>query len=280
MLRRVASATFSLGLILVAACGHQVTPSPNLLTNNDLAGHIQVKFQVNGPLDFTNVTYLIAIDMCGTGIPYPQAYLTGFNSFTYAFLVGGGFGSTALPILFQYYVNPNSSGNLTKVQVNNLNPSTTEFIPNLNGQSNEFEFAFLRSDLNNPLGIPRPCPNSTLVSPTPTGAATPTPTVTPGASPTAIASGPTPTPSPAPTPTPTPFNPYLTTWTFNLMTFAANGGPPLDSQGFGGPTDATFQGMVIDTTQTTTTNSFRGTPQAIPQNPSAYIVYGEIDNFS
>ena len=271
---------FSLALLLVAACGHQVTPSLNLRTDNDLAGHIQVKFEVNGPLDFTNVTYLIAIDTCGTAVPYPQAYLTGFNSFTYAFLVGGGFGSTALPILFQYYVNPNSSGNLTKVQVNNLNPSTTQFVPNFNGQNNEFEFTFLRSDLNNPLGIPLPCPNSSLVSPTPSAVATPTPTMTPGLSPAATPSGPTPAPSASPTPSPTPFNPYLTTWTFNLMTFAPSNPPTaLDSLGFGGPTDATFQGIVVDTTRFVEPNAPRGTAEAIPQNPSAYIIYGEVDNF-
>jgi len=281
MLRRAASATFALAFVLVAACGHQVTPSPSNL-NSDLSGHIQVKFGVNAPLDFTNVVYVIAIDMCGTGVPYPQALFTGYDSYTFAFLVGGGFGSTALPLLFQYYVSPSSTGSLSKLQVNNLNPSTTQFVPNYNGTGTEFEFTFLRSDLNNPLQIPLPCPNSTpLPSTTPTAS----PTVSAGATPTA---SPTPTPlasgtTPAPSPTPSPSqsvgaSPYLTTWTFNLMTFAPNQ-TPLDSLGYGGPTDNTFQGIVVNINQLATPNDFRGTPYAIPQNQAAYITYGEVDNY-
>jgi hypothetical protein len=280
MLRRASSVTFALTLVIVAACGHQVTPSPSVL-NNDLSGHMQVKFGVNAPLDFNDVTYVIAIDMCGTGVPYPQALYTSYNSYTYAFLVGGGFGNTALPLLYQYYVNPNSSGSLTVLSVNNLNPSTTAFNPNYNGQNSEFEFTFLRSDLNNPLGIKLPCPGST---PVPTISPTATPTVsagaTPSASPTAV--GVTPAPSPTPSPTPsavaTAF-PYLTTWTFNLMTFAANHGPALDSLGYGGPTDNTFGGIVVNLDQTAAATSFRNTPQAIPQLQAAYITYGEVDNY-
>jgi hypothetical protein len=284
MLRRASSAAFALALVLVAACGHQVTPSPTSL-NSDLAGHIQVKFQVNGTLDFSNVVYVIAIDSCGTGVPYPNAFATSYNSYTFAFLVGGGFGSTALPLLYQYYVNPNSSGNLTKLPVNNLNPSTTQFNPNYNGTGSEFEFTFLRSDIDNPLQIPLPCPNSTpLPSSSPTSTPTPTPTVTAGASPTPTAaasptaSGATPSPSPTPTPTATAFSPYLTNWTFNLMTFSPQQ-VPLDSLGYGGPTDNTFGGIVVNTLAQVSPNSFRSTPQSIPQNPSAYIVYGEVDNY-
>jgi hypothetical protein len=62
------------------------------------------------------------------------------------------------------------------------------------------------------------------------------------------------------------------------MTFAPNQ-TPLDSLGFGGPTDNTFSGIVVDTTQTVAPNVFRGTPQSIPQNPASYITYGEVDNY-
>jgi len=279
MLRRASSAAFALALVFVTACGHQVTPSPSNL-NNDLAGHISVKFGVNAPLDFTNVVYVIAIDMCGSGVPYPQALFTGFNSYTFAFLVGGGFGSTALPVLYQYGINSNSTGSVLKFQVNNLNPSTTQFIPNYNGTGSEFDFTFLRSDLNNPFNLPLPCPNSTPV-PTISPTVSPGPTPTASATPTPLASGTTPAPSPTASPTPTALStqsPYLTTWTFNLMTFAPNQ-TPLDSLGFGGPTDNTFSGIVVDTTQTVAPNVFRGTPQSIPQNPASYITYGEVDNY-
>jgi hypothetical protein len=244
---------------------------------------MQVKFGVNAPLDFTDVTYVIAVDMCGTGVPYPQALYTGYYSYTFAFLVGGGFGSTALPLLYEYYVNPNSSGSLTLLPVNNLNPSTTAFNPNYNGQNSELEFTFLRTDLNNPLGIMLPCPGST---PAPTISPTATPTVsagaTPSVSPTPLPSGVTPSPSPTPTPTPTAVAtafPYLSTWTFNLMTFAANHGPALDSLGYGGPTDNTFSGIVVDIDALQQQTYFRPTPQSIPQNQAAYITYGEVDNY-
>jgi len=290
MFRRLSSFTLVLALsVLVASCGHQVTPSP---TTADLSGHITVKFQTNGALDFTNVTYVIAIDSCGSGVPYPNAFLSGYASYTFAFLVGGGTGSTALPELFQYYLNPSNTGNLTKLLVNNLNPSTTQFIPNYNGQSNEFAFTFLRSDLNNPFNVALPCPNSTPVpSTSPSTTPTTSPTVSAGASPTATPTGTTasaaPTASPSPSPIGTNGNdstgvdvpPYLDNWTFNLMTFAPNGGGPLDSLGLYGPTDTSFSGIVVDTSTTTTANSFRQPNVTPPQLPAAYITYGEVDTY-
>jgi hypothetical protein len=62
------------------------------------------------------------------------------------------------------------------------------------------------------------------------------------------------------------------------MTFAPNQ-TPLDSLGYGGPTDNTFQGIVVNINQLATPNDFRGTPYAIPQNQAAYITYGEVDNY-
>ena len=280
MLRRASSIAFVLAVALVAGCGHQVTPSPNLNgSNNDLSGHMTVKFQVDAPFDFTNVVYMIAIDTCGAGVPYPQAAFTGYSNYTFAFLIGGGFGNTALPVLYQYYLNSNSSGMIQSLPVDNLNQSTTQFIANYNGQGTEFSFTFLRSDLNNPLGVPLPCPNSVAPSATPT--ASPTVLAGPTPTPTAVPSGAaTPTATPSPGPTATGFNPYLTTWTFNLMTFSTSHPPvPLDSLGLGGPTDTSFTGIVVDTTQTQSPSSFRGTPDSIRQNLASYITYGEVNNF-
>jgi hypothetical protein len=270
MLRRVAPIPFVLAALMVAAgCGHQVTPSSR--TESDLSGHIVVRFQVNGALDFTNITYAVAIDTCGNGVPYPQAALTGYNSYSYVFFIGGAFGS-ALPELYQYYANPNSTGSITKLLVNNLNPSTTEFLPNYNNQNNEFQFVFLRSDLNNPLGVTQPCPNITPApSASPTSGATPTASPTPAVTPSA---GATPTPAPSPTAT-AQFN--ATTWIFNFITFQGN--TPVDSLGIGGPTDNTFSGIYVDTTQQVSDPIFRSTPNQIPSNPSAYILGGEIDNY-
>jgi hypothetical protein len=63
------------------------------------------------------------------------------------------------------------------------------------------------------------------------------------------------------------------------MTFAANHGPALDSLGYGGPTDNTFSGIVVDIDALQQQTYFRPTPQSIPQNQAAYITYGEVDNY-
>jgi hypothetical protein len=236
--RRLLAAAFL--LVLAAGCGHEVTP-PSL--EGDLAGHIQVKFGVNGQLDFANVSYMIAIDTCGSGVPYPQAFATSYNSYTFAFLIGGGYGNTALPELLQYYVNPDSNGSFVAFPVDNLNYSTTQFVPNYNGQSSEFEFTFLRSDLDNPEHVLFPCPNSKRA------------------------------PSPAPT-----IFPYLRTWTFNLITLGPSR-TPLDSLGYYGATDDTFPGIVVDTTSRVSPAVFRPTPRTIPSSQAAYITYGEVDNY-
>ena len=153
MRRRVAAVTVMLATLL-AGCGRQITPEPK---TNNLAGEIVVRATTAGALDFNTYTYAIAIDTCGTGVPYPQAAFTGYLSYSYVFFIGG-FAGTAAPELFEYYFN---SGSITPLQVNNLNPSTTAFVPNFNGQPTEFQFTFERADLNNPLNIAQPCPNAT-----------------------------------------------------------------------------------------------------------------------
>jgi len=242
MLRRIVAIPFAVALAL-SGCGHQVTPSP---TFADLSGDLVIDFQTSGPLDFTNVTYLIAVDTCGNGVPYPQAELTGFQSYSFGFFVGGQFG-TALPKLFQYYLNPNGSGQFINVQVLSLNPSTTQFVPNLSNQTNQFQLTFPRTDFENPLQIPQPCPNTAA----PVGGATPAPGATPiGQS---------------------------STWTFNFITI--QNGQPVDSLGIGGATDTSFQGVSVDIAQNSSQQIVRGTPNQIPSNPSAQIIGGEIENF-
>jgi len=141
--------------VVAAGCGRQITPSPK---TTDFSGKIQVLFQTNGPLDFSDYTYAIAIDTCNNGVPYPQAAFTNYTSYSYVFFIGGSFGTTE-PELYEYYF---ANSNITRVPVSNLNPSTTQFIPNYNGQGTEFEFIFERSDLYNPLNIAQPCPNITV----------------------------------------------------------------------------------------------------------------------
>jgi hypothetical protein len=204
-----------------------VTPEP---FGDDLSGHILVRMQTEGSLDFNGLTYMIAVDTCASGVPYPQAAFTGYKSYSYAFLLGAG-GGVAVPVLYQYYLN---GGTLTYVPINDLAPSTTQFVANSNGAGTQFELIFLRADLDNPDNIANPCPNG---------------------------------------------NAPLTTWTFNLMTYQNR--VPLDSLGPQSSVDASFGGIVVDTTATDVQPFQRSLAGVVglPSNPSAVITYGEVDNY-
>ena len=182
-------------------------------SNSDLAGDIVLKFRVNGTLDFNDFTYAVIIDTCGNGTPYPEAYKTTYNSYSYGFFVGASFG-TGIPQLVEYFVSPNSSGTIQYVTVP-ASSSLEQFIPNDNDQGNEFELVFSRAQLDNPLNQSQPCPNIPPVT------ATATPTAAAGASPTATpASTATLAPgaSPSPTPNPNPTTAAQVSWAFNFFT--------------------------------------------------------------
>jgi len=275
MLRRVAIATFALAALLVVACGHQVTPSPS---TSDLSGDIVLKFRVNGTLDFNDFTYIIAIDTCGGGTPYPQAYNTTYNSFSYGFFVGASY-SVALPELFEYFVNPNSSGQILSQMVPESS-SLEQFTPNDNGQGNEFELIFNRSELANPLQQAQPCPN---ISPVPTTAGGATPTATGTVRTSTATATPTPTATPAPSagpsfsPAPYPTTAAQQTWYFNFFVF--QGTTPLDSLGLGGPTDTQFSGGAVNTSISQDIPIFKAVGGNVPSNPSAQLNGGEIQNY-
>jgi hypothetical protein len=57
--RRFSRATAAALLVLGSGCGHQVTPEP---FGDDLSGHILVRMQTEGSLDFNDLTYVIAVD--------------------------------------------------------------------------------------------------------------------------------------------------------------------------------------------------------------------------
>jgi hypothetical protein len=269
LLRRVAIATFAVAVSLVVACGHQVTPNP---TFNNLSGDVVLKFRVNGTLDFNDYTYAVIIDTCGNGTPYPQAYKTTFNSYSYGFFVGASFG-TGLPQLVEYFVSPNSSGTIQYVTVP-ASSSLEQFIPNDNGQGNEFELVFNRAQLDNPLNQAQPCPNIPPVT------ATATPTAAAGASPAATATAAAtlaPGASPSPSPNPNPTTQAQIYWAFNYFTIQNN--TVLDSLGLGGPTDTTFSSATIDTQITQDTPFFKATGGTIPSNPAAQLSGGDIQNY-
>jgi len=286
MLRRVAIVSFAIAALLVVACGHQVTPSPNPL-NNNLSGHVVIKFDTVGQLDFTDFTYAIIIDTCGTNppTPYPQAFTSGsLFAFSYAFFIGGKFG-TALPQLVEYFVNPNSNGTIQSVDVPE-NPSLEQLQLDDNGQGNEFELIFDRAELDNPLNQAQPCPllSPLPVSPSPSSSAGSSPTAGPTS--TASARAPyvataTPVASPTASPTATPAGPPTTSaqqyWYFNFFTI--QGTTILDSLGIGGPTDQTFNGVGMETNTTNDYPIFKATGGVEPSNPAAQLEGGNIQNY-
>ena len=268
MVRRTALVSFALAITLVVACGRQVTPDPSL-KNTNLAGRMVIRFRTSGPMDFTKYTYAIVIDTCGGGTPYPNAFATTFNNYSFSFLVGGIYG-TAGPALFQYIITPGTSNSLNPQQVP-LGASTTQFVTNSDQQNNEFQLTFVRQQLANPLQVAQPCPN---IAPTSGASAAPTATATTGASPvpsaTAVATVP---PSAQPTTAAQRF------WYFNFFTIDNTSKMVVDSLGVGGATDTSFNGIGIAVDATQNYPIFRQAGSTLPSDPAAQIGGGEIDNF-
>ncbi len=275
MFRRLAFLSLALGLVVAAACGRQVTPSPGASSN--LSGKMVIRFRVRGTLDFNNVNYVIVFNTTGTGgEPYPQAELTSFANFSYAFAVGadhGGAGVT-LPTLFQYIVAPGTSNNLNPQPVQ-LGASTTQFIPMDSLANNEFQLTFTRLQLDNPLMFNATAtPGATL---SPVASLTPSPAAT-TAAPSAPPSGFAPTNTPLALAT----SQAQRTWFINFFTIdrTANGGSgaPLDSLGIGGAKDTSFN-FTIDTATQNLQPVFRPSGITYPSNLSAAIDGGEVDNY-
>ena len=279
MLRRVALVSFALAITLVVACGRQVTPDPGLKTNNlNLSGRMVVRLRTNGPMDFTKYTYAIVVDTCGGGTPFPNAFATTFNDYSFSFLVGGIYG-TAGPALFQYIITPGVANSLNPQQVP-LGASTTQFATNTNQQNSEFQLTFVRQQLNNPLQVAQPCPNiSPAGAPTASASAGSSPTASPTATATGAAS-----PTASATPIPMPPNSQPTTlaqrfWYFNFFTIDAQTRTVVDSLGVGGAQDTSFNGIGIAVDATNNYPIFKQTGSIKPSDPAAQLAGGEIDNF-
>ncbi len=264
MLRRVALATFAVAVVLVVACGRQITPDPTLKMASNLAGRMVVRFRTSGPLDFNKYTYAIVVDTCGGKTPYPNGFGTTFNDYSFSFLIGGSYG-TAQPALFQYIITPGSSNPLNPVGVP-LGASTTQLVLNSNQQNTEFQLTFEREQLDNPLQRAQPCPN---ISPAPASSSS---------SPPATAS---PAASNSPIPVPPMSQPTTLAqqyWYFNFFVID-NTTRVVDSLGIGGAQDTSFNGIGIDTNLTNQYPIFRPAGSTRPADPPAQIDGGEIDNF-
>jgi len=191
-----------------------------------------IRFQTVGPQDFTTYQYVIVFNTTGNGQePYPQAILTGFQNYSFAFVIGGPTGAIAQPTLLQYYLAPGSSSGIQTIPVQ-FASQNVQVTPNTGpGSYGEFTLKFDRLLLYGRPGLTPPpvVPSSS-----------PAPTATPSGAPTPSAST---TPAPIVGPTTMP----QVNWTINLITTDSQG-RPIDSLGLFGNNDTTFGPLSIDTT--------------------------------
>jgi hypothetical protein len=225
-----------------------------------------IRFRVAGPLDFTNVQYLMVFNTTGNGVePLPQALTTGFANYSFAFVVGGN-QYTSEPLLFQYYLAPGTASGIQTFRIT-IPPQLINYVPNSGGNPSgggEFTINFDRSLLYgvNPAG-----------SPTPNASTTPTPAVT--ATPVAGATA-TPVPVATLNPNVQPTTAAQHVWAINFITTDPNG-VPIDSMGLGGATDTTFT-YRVDTTQFVDNVITKAAGTVTPQSTSAQLQGFEVIN--
>src|SRR5579875_1157343 len=190
-LRSASVVVFVVSMIL-SACGRQIT-SPAAGTSADTttpAGWMSLRFRVKGPLDFTNVEYVIVFNTSGNGAqPYANALTSGFQNYS---VPSAGTGLQTQPVV--------------------VLPQNVQLLIGTSGTPDEFTLRFARISFNVP-------------NPAATGASSPssTPTATSGPSPTASAASPTPTASGAtPAPSLLPTTPAQVNWNVNFFTVNAN----------------------------------------------------------
>jgi hypothetical protein len=225
-----------------AACGRIVTV-PKAGSSGGLvqSGQMLIRYRVAGPLDFTNLRYLVVFNTNGNGqTPYANSLNTAFLNFSFILIVGGTqFGGASFGLL---QVIPIASGGFSTVQLQ-INPQLGTLNANSNGTGNEFTFTFSRA----------------LITPLTSATPTPVPTLAPNAAPT-LPSG------------------ISTLWAINLFSADSTGNNAIDAISFNGINDTTFNSFVIDTTQPfdVVVNKAPGFSQVA--NQSAQITAAEIIN--
>jgi hypothetical protein len=266
MVRRITLALLMFTLTL-PACGRQVTglqTGTSQPASNGLAGEMEIKFRTFGPMDFSNVNYVIVFNTSGVGgEPYANVFATTGCNYSFAFAVGPSYGN-ATASLFQIFIPPGST-RLAFNQVT-LSPGTTNLSLNANGQNTEFDLTFARSQFNVPApvsGSVNPCGNTAsaptaVPSPSPSGASSPAPGASAGA-----------------TPVPSPTAPAQAVWYINFFT-TSTGGAPLDALGFG-VNDTSFS-LPVDVSTNVDQQIFRQAGVTPPSSQSAFIAGGEIIN--
>lgn len=283
MLRRIIVAIATLSLVL-AACGHQVTPDRSTGPGGLSPGQMQIKFNVQGTLDFTDYIYIVAFNTGqntsgGSGEPYAYYATSQYNyrDLDFEMLVTNQNGVPAVTI-YPFVNESGSAGGTIKVPANPIlyNPQALQLYPNCNGQQTQFCITFDRSLLILPnTATPAPCFTFGSPSPSPTGSVSPSPSPSASASPSASPSS---SASPAPGACP---------WYLNWWVATPNGsgtpGQVVDAPGLNGVLDQSNFNFNIDTTTSSSCNyaaclwtAVLGWPQA--PSESAQISGGQVIN--
>jgi hypothetical protein len=241
--------------MVVAACGRQVTGLNTPGGGSIPSGTMLIRVNVAGTLDFTNYKYLIVFNTSGSGgEPYPQAYVNGFQNYSYALLFAGPTGSIGYsaptPQLLQYYLNPGTTSGLQTYNVI-IPAQSLQFVANSNGNGNQFQVEFNRLLLNQP---------SVTATAGPVASGSPAASPSPGTSS---------APAGSPTPVPLATTAAQQTWNINFIVTDATG-VPVDSMGTGGATDTSYS-LQVNTAQAVTINYTKPSGAVIPSNPNSQL---------
>jgi hypothetical protein len=258
-LRSASLVVFVMSMVL-SACGRQITGLGSATSNVTVQpGFMSLRFRVKAPLDFTNVRYVIVFNTSGSGgQPFANALVSGFQNFSFAWIVGGT-GGNAQPQLVQFFSVPGTGTGL-QTQPVVVPPQNVQLQVGTNGNAGEFTLTFARISFN----VPNPA-----VTASPSGA--------PSASP-SPSSGPTPTPTGAtPAPSLLPTTPAQVNWNVNFFTTDPSGNP-IDANGTQGILDTSFVQVVNVTTAFTGPAIVKPAGSTVVNNQSAAIDQDEVDN--
>lgn len=255
----------SVAALTLVACGRQVTPDRTGTSSQGLpSGFMQIKFNTAGPMNFSNVWYVIAFNTSGTGTE-PYAINGNQNrewlDFSFEIIVSQAPGQLSpQATLIQFITQPGVGGGTVKVpsQPLGVTPQQLQLNPNCNGQQTQLCVTVDRALF--------------------AGLAQTAPTAAPSVSP-------SPSASPSASPTAQPFaNVWFINWfTVNPSSSPTNPGQVIDAPGLGGPNDTSFLPPNPPSHNYDTTASFDYPWNAVPgwpqvQNSSAQIAGGEVLN--
>lgn len=264
-LRSVSLVVFVMSMVL-SACGRQITGVGSATSNSNVTvqpGFMSLRFRVNAALDFTNVRYVIVFNTSGSGAqPYANALTSGFQNYSFAWIVGGT-GGNAQPQLVQYFSVPGTGTGL-QTQPVVVPPQNVQLQIGTSGNAGEFTLTFARVSFN----VPNPA-----VSASPTPGASATATATPTAGPT-----PSPTPSAAtPAPSLIPTTPAQVNWNINFFTTDPSGNP-IDANGTQGILDTSFV-QSVNVTQVVNGPAYvKPAGSSTVNNQSAAISQDQVNN--